>query len=105
MEIYILTAFLLFYLITAWLLKPQLKKKLWMIAFIIAFVVTSIAIALIHGSTQDIMLTANQFNWYYFIYLFGMISTALALFNAWIYRKELWWILFGDSSEDENDDN
>ena len=105
MEIYILTAFLLFYLITAWLLKPRLKKKLWMSAFIIAFVVTSVAIALIHGGTQDIMLTANQFNWYYFIYLFGMISTALALFNAWIYRKELWRILFGDTSADENDDN
>ena len=104
MEIYILTAFLLFYLITAWFLTPRLKKKLWMVAFIVSFVITSIAIALIHGGTQDIMLTANQFNWYYFIYLFGMISAALAVFNAWIYRKELWQILFG-LSEDEGDDD
>ena len=103
MEIYILTAFLLFYLITAWLFKPRLKKKLWMLAFMIAFVVTSIAIALIHGGTQDIMLTANQFNWYYFIYLFGMISSALAVFNVWIYRKELWQILFGEAEEDDDE--
>ena len=104
MEIYILTAFLLFYLITAWLLKPRLKKKVWMLAFLISFAITSVAIALIHGGTQDVMLTANEFNWYYFIYLFGMISTTLAVFNAWIYRKALWQILFSPSEEDDEED-
>ena len=103
-EVYILTGFLLFYLLTVWLLRPKVKRKLWMIAFMISFAITSIAISLIHGGQQDVMLTANQFNWYYFIYLFGMISIALALFNVWIYRHALWELLF-DTSEEDDDDN
>ena len=51
---------------------------------------------------QDVMMDANQLNWYYFLYLFGMISVVLGVFNLWIYRKALWNILF--SSDDDDDD-
>ncbi len=100
MEIYLFFAFLLFYLITAFLLKEQTKQKIWMIAFIISFAATSLAIGFVKISQQDVMMNVGQLNWYYFLYLFGMISVVLAIFNLWIYRKPLWTMLF--EKDDEN---
>lgn len=100
MELYLFFAFLLFYLITAFLLKERTREKIWMIAFIISFIVTSVAIGFIRVGNQDVMMDANQLNWYYFLYLFGMISVVLGLFNLWIYRKALWDMLFGSNEED-----
>lgn len=102
MELYLFFAFLLFYLITAFLLKDKTREKIWMVAFIISFAVTSVAIGFIRVGNQDVMMDANQLNWYYFLYLFGMISVVLGVFNLWIYRKALWNILF--SSDDDDDD-
>ncbi len=100
MEIYLFFAFLLFYLITAFMLKEQTKQKIWMIAFIISFAVTSLAIGFVKISQQDVMMNVGQLNWYYFLYLFGMISVVLAVFNLWIYRKPLWAMLFGKDDTD-----
>jgi hypothetical protein len=47
MELYLFFAFLLFYLITAFLLSDRLRQKIWMIAFMVSFAVTSAAIAFI----------------------------------------------------------
>ena len=47
MELYLFFAFLLFYIITAFLLSERLKKKMWILAFIISFADTSIAIAFV----------------------------------------------------------
>ena len=100
MEVYLFFSFLLFYLITAFLLKERTKQKIWMIAFIISFAVTSLAIGFVKISQQDVMMNVGQLNWYYFLYLFGMISVVLAIFNLWIYRKQLWLMLFGKNDED-----
>ena len=100
MEIYLFFSFLLFYLITAFLLKERTKQKIWMIAFIISFAVTSLAIGFVKISQQDVMMNVGQLNWYYFLYLFGMISVVLAVFNLWIYRKQLWKMLFSKGDKD-----
>ncbi|MBR2922438.1 MAG: hypothetical protein IKC10_03850 [Alphaproteobacteria bacterium] len=93
MELYMFFAFLLFYIITAIMLDDNLRKRIWMIAFILSFVATSIAIGFIKGSNQDVMMNVEELNWYYFLYLFGMISVVMGVFNIWIYRKELWNIM------------
>ena len=100
MEVYLFFSFLLFYLISAFLLKERTKQKIWMIAFIVSFAVTSLAIGFVKISQQDVMMNVGQLNWYYFLYLFGMISVVLAVFNLWIYRKQLWVMLFGENDED-----
>ena len=102
MEMYLFFAFLLFYLITAFMLSQKIREKIWTLAFIISFVMTSISIAFVRVGQQDVMMDAGQLNWYYFLYLFGMISVVLGVFNLWIYRKPLWQIIFG---EDENKDD
>ncbi len=99
MELYLFFAFLLFYLITAFLLEERTREKIWTIAFIISFAVTSVAIVFIRASSQDVMMNAEQLNWYYFLYLFGMISVVLGIFNLWMYRKQLWSILYGDKND------
>ena len=104
MELYLFFAFLLFYLITAFMLNQKSKEKIWIIAFIISFAVTSVAIAFIKAGRQDVMMNADQINWYYILYLFGMISVVLGVFNLWIYRKPLWNILIARSDESEDDD-
>lgn len=103
MEMYLFFAFLLFYLITAFMLKPRMREKIWTLAFIISFVMTSISIAFVRISQQDVMMNANQLNWYYFLYLFGMISVVLGVFNLWIYRKPLWQIMFGNEKNGDDE--
>ena len=107
MELYLFFAFFLFYIITAVFLKKNVQYKIWTSAFIISFIVTSIAIGFVRLSWQDVMMDANQINWYYILFLFGMVSVVLGLFNLWMYRKPLWHILFSssDEEEDESDDD
>ena len=96
MELYMFFAFLLFYIITAVMLDDVLRKRIWMIAFILSFVATSIAIGFVKTSKQDVMMNVEELNWYYFLYLFGMISIVMGVFNLWIYRKELWQMMTKD---------
>ena len=103
MELYLFFAFLLLYIITAFMLPQRLQYKIWTLAFIASFVVTSIAIGFVRLSRQDVMMDANQLNWYYILFLFGMISVALGVFNLWMYRKPLWQIIFA-TEEDNNED-
>lgn len=101
LEIYLIVGFCLFYLVTVWLLDQQTKQKIWLVTFILAFLTTSLSITLIHGGQENVMMTANEINWYYFIYLFGMISLALAVINAWIYRKALGRILTAKKDDED----
>lgn len=98
MELYIIIALFIVYIITSITLPSNHCRKIWTLAFICTFILTSISIFLIRGNTQDVMLSTNEFNWYYFVYLFGMIAIALGIINLWIYRKQLWNIFF-DKSE------
>ncbi len=105
MELYLFFAFLLFYLITAFMLNERTKQKIWIVSFIISFAVTSAAIGFIRAGRQDVMMNADQMNWYYILYLFGMISVVLGVFNLWIYRKELWRTLFEKTDDDDDDED
>ena len=105
MELYLFFAFLLFYIITAFILPKHVQYKLWTLAFIFSFIVTSIAIGFVRLSRQDVMMDANQLNWYYILFLFGMISVALGMFNLWMYRKPLWRLIFEKNEDDTNDDD
>ena len=74
MELYLFFAFLLFYMITAFMLDEKTKEKIWLIAFIVSFLATSLAIAFIKMGRQDVMMNAEQLNWYYFLYLLSFFS-------------------------------
>ena len=104
MELYIITALLIVYFITVISVSERHRRKIWTLAFMTAFILTSVAIFFIRGKTQNVMLSTNEFNWYYFVYLFGMVSIALGLLNLWIYRIPLWNLLFNHDSHQDSDD-
>ena len=102
MELYIITALFIVYIITVFALSARHRRKIWTLAFITSFALTAVAIFFIRGTTQDVMLQTNEFNWYYFVYLFGSVAIALGLLNLWIYRQSLWEMFFDTSSPDDD---
>ena len=106
MELYLFLALLLIYILTAFMVKKVILHKIWTLAFILAFVVTAVSIAFIRVSGQDVMMSANELNWYYLLYLFGSMSVVLGLINIWMYRKPIWSVFFNkDDDDDEEDDD
>lgn len=105
MELYLLAALLLVYVLTGFMVQKTLVRRIWTLAFIISFAVTALAIALIRISGQDVMMAASELNWYYLLYLFGSLSVVLGLINMWMYRRALWHIFTSAGDEDDSDDD
>ena len=103
MELYLMAAFCLLYIITALTLPKQHLQRVWTLAFFICFLVTAAAIGLIRVSGQDVMMSAVELNWYYLLYLFGSLSVVLGFINLWLYRRSIWQIFFGPSKKDDED--
>lgn len=101
MELYLFLALLLIYILTAFMVKKVILHKIWTLAFILAFVVTAVSIAFIRVSGQDVMMSANELNWYYLLYLFGSLSVVLGIINVWMYRRSIWKIMSASDSDDE----
>lgn len=104
MELYLFLALLLIYILTAFMVKKVILHKIWTLAFILAFVVTAVSIAFIRVSGQDVMMSANELNWYYLLYLFGSLSVVLGIINVWMYRRSIWKIMSASDSDDDDED-
>ncbi len=105
MEVYLFLALILVYLLTAFTVRKVIVNKIWTLAFIAAFLITAVAIAFIRVSGQDVMMSANELNRYYLLYLFGSLSVVLGVINLWMYRKGVWKILSASDKDSEADDD
>lgn len=105
MELYLLIALIFIYLITAAIIPPALVHRIWTLAFVAAFIVTATAIAFLRVSNQDVMMDADNLNWYYLLYIFGSISVVLGLINIWMYRHPLWNIIRPQNDKSKDDSN
>lgn len=94
MELYLFLAMFLIYVLTAFMVKPHVLNRIWSLAFVVCFAVTAVAIAFIRISGQDVMMSANELNWYYLLYLFGSLSVVLGVINLWMYRGPIFRIFF-----------
>lgn len=103
METYLFMALFLIYILTAFMVKKNVLNRIWSMAFIVCFGITAVAIAFIRVSGQDVMMSANQLNWYYLLYLFGSMSVVLGVINMWMYRKPMMRVFFNNSRSDEDD--
>jgi len=101
MEIYLLAAMLLLYIVTAVALNKNLLRKIWLAAFVIAFAVTVTALSFLRFGNQEVMMNAVELSWYYILYLFASIMSILGVINLWLFRHPLWDALFGKSYEDD----
>ncbi len=105
MEVYLLLAFLLLYILMALFVSKNVMHKIWTLAFMAAFVITAISIAFLRVNNQDVMMSASELNWYYVLYLFGSLSVVLGLINVWMYRKPLVeMFLSNDTNDEEKED-
>lgn len=50
------------------------------------------------------MMSANELNWYYLLYLFGSLSVVLGIINVWMYRRSIWKIMSASDSDDDDED-
>ena len=105
MELYLFLAFILLYFLMSFFVQKNVQRKIWTLAFVVAFVVTAVAIGFLRMNNQDVMMNANELNWYYMLYLFGSMSVVLGAINLWMYRKPLLGIFFGSGDEDEANDD
>ena len=102
MEIFLFVALVFIYILMAWTVPPVIVKRVWIVGFILAFVITAVAILFISAGKQTVLMQESEVNWYYFLYLFGSIASILGLINLWIYRKALYKI-FASDEESENE--
>lgn len=100
MELYLFLAMFLIYVLTAFMVKPHVLNRIWSLAFVVCFAITAVAIAFIRISGQDVMMSANELNWYYLLYLFGSLSVVLGIINLWMYRAPIFRIFFSTPDED-----
>lgn len=105
MELYLFLALLLMYILMALFVSKKVQRKIWTLAFVVAFAVTAISIAFLHVTNQDVMMSANELNWYYLLYLFGSLSVVLGVINLWMYRHGLIEIFFGSGDDDDDDED
>jgi len=105
MELYLLFALLVIYLITVFTLPKHHLQRVWTLSFFVCFIITAIAIGLIKVSGQDVMMSASELNWYYLLFLFGSLTVVLGFINLWMYRRSIWHLFFSQDSNDDSDDN
>lgn len=105
MELYLFLALFLVYVLTAFMVKDNVLNRIWTMAFIVSFAVTAISIAFIRVSSQDVMMSANELNWYYLLYLFGSMSVVLGVINLWMYRHAVLRIFLTNKSADDEDED
>lgn len=102
MEIYLFAGLLLVYVITALVLKKDILRKLWLIAFMAAFAVSAAALSFLRFSHQEVMMNAAELSWYYILYLFASIMVVLGAINLWLFRHDLINVLF--ANDEDSDD-
>ena len=101
MELYLIIALFFIYIITSFTGAEILVKKIWTTAFITAFLAASIALLFLRITKQDVMLSADTFNWYYVLYIAGSLALVLGLINLWMYRVPLWHLFSTNSSDSD----
>lgn len=105
MELYLFIALFLFYLLTSLVANKGLVRKLWLAAFLIAFVVTAVAVSFLRFTNQEVMMNAVELSWYYLLYLFASLMIVLGIINLWMFRKPLWKLFFSSEANGSDGDN
>ena len=95
MELYLLIGLLFIYIVMSFMVDKVIMRRVWLLSFILSFVLTGISIAFLRANHQDALMSVNQMNWYFILYIFGYIAMALGIVNLWIYRREIYDIIVG----------
>jgi len=92
-ELYLLAALMFIYIVTLAASNHDTVKKIWTLAFIAASFLTALSLIFLRISGQEVMLSSDNMNWYYFLYIFGSLAASTGIINIWIYRHILWQLI------------
>ena len=87
---------MLAYIITSIFLEAQQLRRIWLVAFVIMFVVTSVALSFWRFTNQEVMMNVLAVSWYYILYLSVSVLIVLGVVNLWIFRHQIWNVLMSD---------
>lgn len=100
MEIYLFISLAFIYLLTVLILPEQTQRRIWTLAYIASFALTSVAIYYIKLYANETLMKVGELNWYYILYVFGTLSVLLGIINLWMYKGDII-DLFRHHDEDE----
>ena len=100
METYLFITLAFIYLLSIIFIPQYMQRRIWTVAYITAFIITSVAIYYIKDYATDTLMKVGEINWYYILYVFGSISIILGAINLWMYRNEII-SLFLENDDDE----
>ncbi|MBO7556334.1 MAG: hypothetical protein J6T72_02930 [Alphaproteobacteria bacterium] len=103
MEIYLFAALLFLYFITVTVLNKSVLQKLWLASFMIIFAICALSLSFLRFSHQEVMMNAFELSWYYILYLSASVMVVLGAINLWLFRRELYRILFAKCDDENND--
>ncbi|MBR1648530.1 MAG: hypothetical protein IJ689_02910 [Alphaproteobacteria bacterium] len=104
MEIYLLAALVLIYIITVFMIPGDILRKLWLSAFLAAGFMCTVALGFFKISNQEVMMSASELSWYYILYVFASLTVVLGVINLWLFRKSLLKTLFASYDDDDTED-
>jgi len=90
METYLLIALVFMYFLTVLFLPKYVQHRIWTTAYILAFIITSVAIGYIKIYAAETLMKVGELDWYYILYVFGSMSIILGIINLWMYKKNLY---------------
>ncbi len=104
MEFYLFISLFLIYILTSLMADKVIIRKVWLAAFMISFIVTAAAVSFLRFTNQEVMMNAAELGWYYILYLFASLMVVLGVINLWMFRKQIWKILFAKTPIDDEED-
>lgn len=102
MEIYLLLAMFLLYMLTAVFLEKSVLYRMWLAAFVIMFAVTAGALSFWRFTNQEVMMNVIAISWYYVLYLSLSVTVVLGVVNLWLFRRQMWNVLFSNRNDDND---
>lgn len=95
MEVYLLLAMFLLYMLTAVFLEDDVLYRMWLAAFVLMFAVTAGALSFWRFTNQEVMMNVVAVSWYYVLYLSLSVTVVLGVVNLWLFRRQVWHIFAG----------
>lgn len=93
MELIMVAGAIIFYIITALLMKKAQVRKLWLSIFLLTIVVTLGSIVFLRFGSDDFMANAKTMWQLYFLYFSVAILIAVAIINFWMFRSVIWKVM------------
>jgi hypothetical protein len=88
-ELFLFIAFVFVYVLTMLTVPAHIVRRIWFSAFVAAFAVAAVAVLAVSRDGQTVLMRESEFNWYFVLSVFGVMSVLSGGINLWIYRREI----------------